>query len=255
MDIDRDLVPFGTMLDAVCGLLSRGSYQPNEVSTAIFFRALQPYTFEQVRQAFDAHVRDPERGRFVPTPADILAQLHGRAANDGRPGPEEAWSIAIRGMDEAATVVWTDEICAAWAIARPVMQIGDEVGARMAFKEAYTRIVGEARGKGEPMAWVTSLGHDPEQRSAAVREAVIAGRLPKYAVDALLPAPREAVPLLEGPEPVGTKAHHLERLRTLRELLRRQRSARRQGNGDAARTAALKRQTLRQIEEYERGVS
>ena len=76
MDIDRDLEPFGAMLDAVCGLLSRGAYTPNEVSTAIFFRALQPWPFERVRAAFDAHVRDPERGRFVPTPADILAYVN-----------------------------------------------------------------------------------------------------------------------------------------------------------------------------------
>ncbi len=255
MEIDRDLVPFGTMLDAVCGLLSRGAYQPNEVSTAIFFRALQPYTFEQVRQAFDAHVRDPDRGRFVPTPADILAQLHGRAANDGRPGAEEAWSIAIRGMDEAATVVWTDEICAAWAIARPVMQLGDEVGARMAFKEAYTRIVSDARGRGLPMAWVTSLGHDPEQRASAVREAVVAGRLPQREADALLPAPREALPLLEGPDPVGLRAKQLERLSSLRELLRRHRPARRQGESEAARTAMLKREAVRKLEEHQRGVA
>jgi hypothetical protein len=252
MDIDRDLEPFGAMLDAVCGLLSRGAYTPNEVSTAIFFRALQPWPFEQIRSAFDAHVRDPERGRFVPTPADILAQLHGRTANDGRPGPEEAWSIAIRGMDESATVVWTDEICAAWAVARPVMQLGDEVGARMAFKEAYTRILAEARASGTPMAWVTSLGHDPEQRAAAVREAVVLKRLPQSAAEALLPAPREAVPLLEGPAPAGVREQHLERLRGLRELLRRQKPASRHvPDGAAARTSALKRATAAQVAAYQ----
>lgn len=221
MDIDRDLAPFGAMLDAVCSLLSRGAYAPSDVSTALFFRALQAYPLDRVRGAFDAHVRDPERGRFVPTPADILAHLQGAEAMDGRPGVEEAWSIAVTGIDEATSIVWTDEIRRAWAVALPVMRLGDEIGARMAFREAYGRLVGEARQSRAPVAWSLSLGHDPEQRAAAVRQAVELGRLPQSSVEALLPAPRGAVPLLDGPAATtdAVRAAALARLRGMRDTL------------------------------------
>lgn len=79
--LDSDLDQFGQMLDAVCSLLSRGTYQPSPTNTALWFRALSAHSIEDVRAAFDAHVKDPERGRFVPTPADILRQIHGDESN------------------------------------------------------------------------------------------------------------------------------------------------------------------------------
>ncbi|MFN6993719.1 MAG: hypothetical protein ACK4PH_05905 [Aquincola tertiaricarbonis] len=197
---EADFDQFGEMLDAICSLLSRGTYVPNATNTALWFRSLQAHPIEAIRAAFDAHVKDPQRGRFVPTPADVIAQLEGLAAADGRPGAEEAWAIVQAGADEAATLVWTDEIGQAWGIAKPVLDGGDEVGARMAFREAYNRLVAEARKAGRPAAWAVTLGHDQTRREAAVREAVLAGRLVADEVQHLLPAPvvTEQVPLLEG---------------------------------------------------------
>lgn len=190
---EADFQEFSALLDATCSLLSRGSYVPNGANTALFFRALAAYDIAQVRAGLDAHVKDEQRGRFVPTPADVLAQISGMAAKDGRPGPEEAWAIAVASTDEAATIVWTDEIAEAWGMARVVMNTGDEVGARMTFREVYNRLIEEARSTGRHAVWTTSLGHDVKQRDRAIAHAQALGRLPP-------PAPTEQPQLLEGPE-------------------------------------------------------
>lgn len=173
-----DLDAFGELLDAVCSLLSRGAYQPNPMNTALFFRSLARHSLAEVRAGFDAHVADQQRGRFVPVPADILAQIETRASDDTRLGAEEAWARAVRSADEAETVVWTDEMAQAWAVAAPVFGNGDEVGARMSFKETYNRLVSEARQARRAANWHPSYGFDPERRVLAVENACAAGLLP-----------------------------------------------------------------------------
>jgi hypothetical protein len=213
---DTDFDAFGELLDAVCSLLSRGTYTPSATNTALWFRALSAHDLASVRAGFDAHVRDPQRGRFIPTPADILAQLD--AADDGRPGPEEAWAIALGAQDERTTVVWTQDIAAAWNVAKPVLAIGDEVGARMAFREAYMRIIGEARAEKQPAAWMASIGFDTAGREGPMRAAVAAGRLSSDALLAL-PAPASAAAL----ELVGGIADKARQsLREVADELRRQ---------------------------------
>ena len=56
---EGDFDQFGEMLDAVCMLLSRGSYIPSAANSALWFRALSEYDLDAVRSAFDAHVKDP----------------------------------------------------------------------------------------------------------------------------------------------------------------------------------------------------
>lgn len=186
---DADFVSFAEMLDAVCSLLSRGAYTPNPTNTALFFRSLRAHDIDVVRAAFDAHISDGQRGRFVPVPADILAQINATTDDDGRPGAEEAWATAVRGTDEGATIVWTAETREAWGIAKPVFDLGDEVGARMAFKEAYARLVSESRAVRLAPIWAPSLGHDAARREAALSEAVSAGLLAAPVVAGLLPPP------------------------------------------------------------------
>jgi hypothetical protein len=83
------------------------------------------------------------------------------------------------------------------------------VAARMAFKETYTRLVSQARDKGEPVQWYPSLGQDPRTRDSVLSDAVSKGRLSlEHAQDLspTLPAPnldvlaivgKAARPLLE----------------------------------------------------------
>lgn len=215
---EADFAEFSALLDAVCSLLSRGAYVPNATNTALWFRALQAHDLATVRAAFDAHVKDPERGRFVPTPADVIAQIAGPARHDGRPGAEEAWAVALRAGDESDTVVWTAEMAEAWAIARGVWDAGDEVGARMAFREAYTRLVEDARRDLKPVVWTVSLGFDADKRVLAITAAVRAGRLPREELLAL-PAPARGDVLLLPAESANAHAAR-QRLKELADAMR-----------------------------------
>ena len=221
--VDSDFKEFSSLLDAVCGLLSRGAYAPNATNSALFFRALRAHPFTAVRAAFDAHVSDPQRGRFVPVPADLLAQLQAVAASDGRLGAEEAWAVALSGRHEADTVVWTDELAQAWAIAKVVHE-SDEVGGRMAFRDAYDRLVAEARAAGRPVEWRVFEGFDAGRRADAVKAAIAIGRIPAGAQERLAlapPHPRAAVALLEGPAAASVDQPPAVRaaLRDLRDVL------------------------------------
>lgn len=248
--MDRsDLLEFATLLDGVCALLSRGAYTPNDSGTAVFFRALERYPMDAVRGAFAAHV---QTSPFPPTPADILGLLR---THDGRLDAEEAWALAVTALDEAVTVVWTAEIAEAWNVSQPIMRMGDRVGARMAFKQAYERILADARARMVPVEWVATLGHDPEGRERAVKAAAELGRVVGRgigATDAIaLPAPRAPVALLAGPEGEDVPAEHRERLLRLRELLAAP-TPEVPGPGRLAieRTAELRAQAQASVAEY-----
>lgn len=151
---------------------------PTAKQSAMWFACLSAYGIDDVRAALIAHMRDPAGGKFEPKPAHIIEQLERAAKSDGRPGVEEAWAISIAAKNESDTVIWTRECLQAWAIAKPILDCRDEVGARMAFKEAYTRLVSEARKRREPVAWEASIGFDKDKRREAVNNAVEAGRIP-----------------------------------------------------------------------------
>lgn len=126
--------------------------------------------------------------------SDILDRLPG-----GHPGPEEAWAIASRSIggaefeeNEQATIVWTDEIREAFGAARVLND--DKVAARMAFKERYQQLVGEARAKKRMPHWTVSLGYDKAGRDIAVQEALLQGRLTQehvWRVSPPLPPPSD----------------------------------------------------------------
>lgn len=111
------------------------------------------------------------------------------AEDDGRPGADEAWALALSAADDAETVVWNQEIQQALAAARPILDAGDKVGARMAFRDAYERIVRENRESRLVPEWSVSLGWDKARRKEAVEMAGRKGLLSSSQVAALLPAP------------------------------------------------------------------
>lgn len=211
---ESDAVPFVALLRDVFGLYP--SAKPlTEGQVAMFFRAVAQHPLDAVQAALDAHVKDPQRGRFPPLPADVIAQIEGQAADDGRPGPEEAWATALQGRDEAASVVWTAETAQAWGAARPVLELGDDVGARMVFREAYVRLVDAARRARRPVEWSVSLGFDPAGRAAAIDAANVRGLL-AHAPTLALPLGDDNATALFGSMP----AHIRERLTALADRLR-----------------------------------
>lgn len=148
----------------------------------VMVQDLTEWPEEQVLAAL-RRCRRELKGRL--TLAAILERI-----DDGRPSPDEAWAMVPR--DEAASVVWSDEMAEAWGVARPLIDAGDLVAARVAFIEAYRKAVQAARDAGRPVRWRPSLGTDPRGREAAVREAVERGRLSAERARAILPPPVES---------------------------------------------------------------
>ncbi len=138
-------------------------------------------------QAIAAALRRCRREvRGVLTVQDVVSRI-----DDGRPGPEEAW--AMMPMDEYTSAVWTDEMCEAFGVALPLLQVRDKAGARLAFKEAYTARINAARDARQPPNWTVTLGHDPRGRESVLQEAVSRNRL-------TLAQARNYFPALEAPQ-------------------------------------------------------
>lgn len=146
---------------------------------------LAPYGAANVLAAL-TRCRRECKGRL--TLADILERME---SMDGRPSADEAWMIALIAEDEFASVIWTEETQQAFAIARPALAINDKIGARMAFKAAYDRLVQANRDGNEPVRWSASLGYDVDLRRQALENAVQAGKLPESVALGLLPPPAD----------------------------------------------------------------
>jgi hypothetical protein len=137
-------------------------------------------------------VRHEVSGRL--TLAVIIERLQ---SADGIPGGDEAWALMSR--PESETVVITEQMAEAMQFARPLLSDGDKIGARMAFKDAYTRIVADAREKRVKPEWFVSLGFDPEGRSQPIAEAVRTGKLKlEHSLKLLSPAGNAEVLELTG---------------------------------------------------------
>lgn len=190
----NDYDQFGELLACMAELYGR-IVKP--MQTAMYFRVLADYPLSAVQSAMDAHARCPERGRFFPLPADLLAKLETAAAIDGRPSPEEAWSTAIQSQDEAVTVVWTTETAQAWSdVGQSLMEAGDRFNASRGFIAKYTELVTAARKRGQPVQWVVSQGHDKDLRHQALEVAYKAGRISRETCIQMLPRHQDAGPVV-----------------------------------------------------------
>lgn len=140
---------------------------------------LSSYPLESVLKALDK-CQTEVTGRLS------LAAIIGRI-DDGRPSADEAWSTAILAGDEASTVVWTTETAKAYWAASALLEGGDKVGARMAFRDVYEREVSNARQAGTVAKWEATLGTDPYQREQAIKQAAELNRIGREHASRLLP--------------------------------------------------------------------
>lgn len=161
-------------------------------TVGLWWKLLSCYEIEDVGQAFERYLKSAE-GRFSPKPASII-EIIDAMRPDGRPGADEAWAMIP--MDEYASAVMTQEMSEALHVARPLLDAGDKIAARMSFREAYNRIVDTNKRNGVKPKWTPSLGHDKEGRDAVLAEAVRLGRLSPYHAIALLP-PEKITPMLQ----------------------------------------------------------
>jgi hypothetical protein len=212
----EDFDEFAQLLDAAYDLIGKtpAAKVISATSKALFFQALQEYPLPQVRAAIAAHIKDPESGKFTPSPAHLVEKIERHtAARDSRPGPEEAWAIALASQDEAETVVWTGETAEAFRIAQPVLAASGAISGRKTFLEAYTRLTEAARVAKRPVKWSAHLGWDSTRQAVVLHKAIQQGLLPAPASDSAqglllthaadlghLPLPEGATLLLEGPE-------------------------------------------------------
>jgi hypothetical protein len=145
------------------------------------FNSLADFDIGDISQALTKHTRS---NKFAPTPACIRGIL---SAGSNHIGADEAWALALKSMDENETVIWTQQIADARAIALNVWNEGDKVAARMTFKDAYTRSIENA----PPPKWIICIGHDRDLKVAEVKKAVELGLIepPKWLEFELLPPP------------------------------------------------------------------
>jgi hypothetical protein len=139
----------------------------SEAAAKVMCADLAAYPEEQIMAAL-TRCRKELQGKL--TLQAIITRL-----GDGRPSSDEAWAMLPK--DEATSAVLTQETLAAMNPAMQLYHEGDEVGARMAFRETYNREVQQSRDKGVPVCWIPSLGFDKRGRDSVIAEALELGRI------------------------------------------------------------------------------
>lgn len=135
----------------------------------LYWPLFNEFSIDEFEQACFQFLR---KGKFFPAPAELFDLMPSSKAKV-HVSADEAWAIVIDSMDEYSTVVMTKEIAEARGIAYDVYANGDKIGARMAFKDAYNRIIATAT----PPTWFVSRGFDKSRVQSAVQKAIQLGRL------------------------------------------------------------------------------
>jgi hypothetical protein len=245
---EKDYDEFAALLDDAYDLIGSGA---NKIigagAKSMFFAAMAKYPMSAVRAALSAHCLDRTRGRFTPKPADLIEQIEMVFENDGRPGPEEAWAIALTSVDEADTVVWTQEAAEAFGICRPVFESSGAISARKPFLEAYARLVTVARTARQPAQWSVSLGWDTAKQTAILAKAGATGLLAAPTVAALLPAP------ITEPVPNARAREQIAKIREMLKFTAEEKAAKadRDLEADWRDGEACKRQIAAQVARYQ----
>lgn len=97
---------FGKMLITIGQLYGK---QVNTELVRLYWKALECFTWEEVRRAFELHIVDADTGQFMPKPADIIRALDGSMESKRL----QAWTKveqAIRLIGPYRSVVFDDPI-------------------------------------------------------------------------------------------------------------------------------------------------
>jgi len=187
--LDYEKQAFLRMLQATMSMYDKTA---TAETVSLWWGLLKEYSFADVEIAFSRYLRSSE-GRFSPKPASVIDIINSMRP-DGRPGADEAWAMIP--MDEYASAVMTQEMAEALHIAQPLLDAGDKIAARMAFKEAYSRIVESNKSAGVKSSWFPSLGQDKSGQEAVLAEAIRLGRLSADHAIGLI-APDKVAPMLQ----------------------------------------------------------
>lgn len=177
-----------TLAQAIMATAELCGTKLSEIGADMLLTDLEQYPEPDVLRAL-SRCRRELKGRLT------LAEIVGRI-DDGRPGPDEAW--AALPWEEEETAVLTSEMKEAQGAAWHAYHAGDRAGAARAFREAYTRLVQDARTARRPVEWRISLGWDRERREGPVREALQLKRITAEQAERFLPGITEsAIPRIE----------------------------------------------------------
>lgn len=81
----------------------------SELLADLYWQSLQSFEWEDVRQAFERHIHNPDGGQYFPKPADIVRLIEG----SGETKALQAWAMvakAIRQVGIYQSVVFDDAI-------------------------------------------------------------------------------------------------------------------------------------------------
>ena len=163
---------------AVVGLASFYGVELSKMSMVIYWDTLREYGLDALQEAMRCHVKDPNYGRFMPKPADIIRHMPA----DRAMGADAAWEVAMKSRlwDEGETIVVSMAVFRAFPFA--TWDMGDKVGARMAFKDAWPAALAKYGDR-----VMVSLGLDVAGRAPAVLDAVRSGQIERQAARLLMP--------------------------------------------------------------------
>lgn len=125
---------------------------------------------------------------------------------------DEAWATVPKSEQE--TAILTKETAEALAVAQPLLNDGDKIGARMAFKDAYSRLIEKAKAMSRKPVYFVSLGSDANSRASVLAEGVRTQKIalemattiaPEHAHDIVMLAGVKNHPLLAAPSAEGAQ--------------------------------------------------
>lgn len=97
------------LLATLTGVYSFYEKELTEFHFAVWQRALEDFDMEVITSAFDAHMMDPESGKWMPKPADIAKLLHGTRAERSA----VAWGLVLHACQRVgayASVAFDDPV-------------------------------------------------------------------------------------------------------------------------------------------------
>lgn len=160
--------PSSALLQALAVCAELTGTDLSQAAIRVMAQDLSQYPENQILGAL-SRCRKELKSRL--TLADIISRI-----DDGRPGPQEAWSIVAPTLNnESITIIWTAEMAQAYGVASKIEN--DNVASRMAFIESYQSLVQKARDQKRAVQWTPCLGHDQHGRNAPIMQAIDDKRL------------------------------------------------------------------------------
>lgn len=188
--------------------------QVSATTVGIWFNVLQRYTIEEIQYGFSAYMNT---GKFSPKPADIVEAISERAGSVWKTA-DEAFAVVLALTDESSTVIATDAIMEAmdglWDLVRD-----NAISGRMAFKEAYERIMKHGKLTGRVPQSFVSVGTDQDKRRDVIENGYRAGLITADQARQHLPRPVTVTGFIAIAGKVADQESDEERKRIAKEAL------------------------------------